>query len=77
MQKAFKSSFSNILNKNEKSPLFLAIYCDLFFKNDKIVTDLEFNKKMDAIMRVFRYIYQRDVLFKHYSKLLSKRLLGG
>jgi hypothetical protein len=39
MQKAYKTAFSNILNKNEKSPFYLAIYCDIFFKSDKISTD--------------------------------------
>ena len=42
MQKAYKTAFSSILNKNDKSPLYLAIYCDIFFKNDKIATDIDF-----------------------------------
>ena len=77
MQKTYKTAFSCILNENDKSPLYLAIYCDIFFKNDKIATDVDFQKRISLIIKVFRCIFQKDVFFKHYQKLMSIRLLGG
>ena len=56
MQRAEKVAFTNILRENEKSPFFLAFYCDIYLKSDKSQTNNESQNIIELIFRVFQYI---------------------
>ncbi|CAD8126267.1 unnamed protein product [Paramecium sonneborni] len=76
IQKSYSGAFMFVINKNEKSPLWLAIYADIVIRNQKGVNEMETEKKFSKIVSLFQLLYQRDVFFKHYQKFLSNRLLN-
>ncbi|KAK3390964.1 Cullin [Podospora didyma] len=71
------------VNRNEvcksgsnKSPELLAKYTDtLLRKNSTGVEDDEMEKTLTQIMTVFKYIEDRDVFQKFYSRMLARRLV--
>ncbi|KAJ1510641.1 hypothetical protein HMI55_006909 [Coelomomyces lativittatus] len=61
---------------SSKSPELLAKYADtLLKKSAKNPEEGELEDVMNSIMIVFKYIEDRDVFQKFYSKMLAKRLL--
>lgn len=62
--------------KQCKSPEMLAKYCDsLLKKSTKHLTELEIDDKLNNVIVIFKYIDDKDVFQKFYSKLLAKRLV--
>lgn len=55
-----------VINKNEKSPLWLAIYTDIIIRSEKGVNEMETDKRLSKIVSIFQLLYQRDVFFRHY-----------
>ncbi|CAD8111381.1 unnamed protein product [Paramecium primaurelia] len=76
IQKSYSGAFMLVINKNEKSPIWLAIYTDIIIKSDKGVNEMETDKRLSKIVSLFQLLYQRDVFFRHYQKFLSNRLLN-
>ncbi|CAD8125779.1 unnamed protein product [Paramecium sonneborni] len=76
IQKSYSGAFMSVINKNEKSPMWLAIYTDIIIRSEKGVNEMETDKKLGKIVSVFQLLYQRDVFFRHYQKFLSNRLLN-
>jgi len=75
---------TKFINKNKaadtasKSPELLAKYCDtLLKKSAKNPEEAELEETLNQIMTVFKYIEEKDVFQKFYSKMLAKRLVGG
>uniref|UniRef100_U5EX69 Cullin-1 n=1 Tax=Corethrella appendiculata TaxID=1370023 RepID=U5EX69_9DIPT len=58
-----------------KSPELLAKYCDLLLKkSSKNPEEAELEDILNQVMVVFKYIEDKDVFQKFYSKMLAKRL---
>uniref|UniRef100_A0A2M3ZG59 Cullin-1 n=1 Tax=Anopheles braziliensis TaxID=58242 RepID=A0A2M3ZG59_9DIPT len=58
-----------------KSPELLAKYCDLLLKkSSKNPEEAELEDTLNQVMVVFKYIEDKDVFQKFYSKMLAKRL---
>lgn len=58
-----------------KSPELLAKYCDLLLKkSNKNPEEAELEDTLNQVMVVFKYIEDKDVFQKFYSKMLAKRL---
>lgn len=59
-----------------KSPELLAKYCDLLLKkSSKNPEEAELEDTLNQVMVVFKYIEDKDVFQKFYSKMLAKRLV--
>ncbi|KAI9262321.1 Cullin [Phascolomyces articulosus] len=65
-------------NSTSKSPELLARYCDsLLKKSAKNPEENELEDVMNSIMTVFKYVEDKDVFQKFYSRMLAKRLVNG
>ena len=65
------------MNMCDRTPHFIAYYCDNDFrKSFKQITDDEINKKLDAIVRLFCCLHGRDSFIASYTNLLAQRLLN-
>ena len=59
-----------------KSPELLARYCDqLLKKSQKGISESEIDDKLNASITVFKYLDDKDVFQKFYSRNLGKRLI--
>ncbi|CAG8516445.1 154_t:CDS:10 [Ambispora gerdemannii] len=73
------------VNRNEvcksstsKSPELLARFCDsLLRKSAKNPEEGDLEDVLNSIMTVFKYVEDKDVFQKFYSKMLAKRLVNG
>ncbi|EMR08692.1 hypothetical protein PNEG_02870 [Pneumocystis murina B123] len=83
--KALDNACHEFINRNKvcrlsssKSPELLAKYCDsLLKKNSKYVEESDFENTLINIMTIFKYVEDKDVFQKFYSKMLAKRLING
>ncbi|KAI8996992.1 Cullin [Pilobolus umbonatus] len=63
---------------SSKSPELLARYCDqLLKKSAKNPEEDELEDVLNNVMTVFKYVEDKDVFQKFYSKMLAKRLVNG
>ncbi|XP_052251215.1 cullin-2-like isoform X2 [Dreissena polymorpha] len=61
-----------------RSPELLAKYCDnLLKKSSKGTSESELDEKLASCITVFKYLDDKDVYQRHYSRLLAKRLIHG
>lgn len=59
-----------------RSPELLAKYCDtLLKKSSKGVSESEVEEKLSQSITIFKYIDDKDVFQKFYSRMLAKRLI--
>ncbi|XP_037944794.1 cullin homolog 1-like [Teleopsis dalmanni] len=64
-------------NSASKSPELLARYCDLLLKkSSKNPEEKELEDNLNQVMVIFKYIEDKDVFQKFYSKMLAKRLVN-
>ncbi|XP_060075910.1 cullin-1-like [Ylistrum balloti] len=70
------NSVTKLANASSKSPELLARYCDLLLKkSSKNPEEAELEDTLNQVMVVFKYIEDKDVFQKFYSKMLAKRLV--
>ncbi|OWR53545.1 Cullin-1 [Danaus plexippus plexippus] len=70
------NSVTKAANSSSKSPELLAKYCDLLLKkSSKNPEEAELEDTLNQVMVVFKYIEDKDVFQKFYSKMLAKRLV--
>merc|ERR1739844_365507 len=70
------NSVTKKANASSKSPELLAKYCDLLLKkSSKNPEEAELEDTLNQVMVVFKYIEDKDVFQKFYSKMLAKRLV--
>ncbi|KAI8381581.1 Cullin [Radiomyces spectabilis] len=63
---------------SSKSPELLARFCDsLLKKSAKNSEENELEDVLNSTMTVFKYVEDKDVFQKFYSKMLAKRLVNG
>ncbi|VDL69346.1 unnamed protein product [Nippostrongylus brasiliensis] len=84
---ALDKAATTFINKNavtqrapqqmSKSPELLAKYCDqLLRKSSKMPEESELEEMLTQVMVVFKYIEDKDVFSKFYTKMFSKRLIS-
>lgn len=84
---ALDKAATTFINKNavtsrspqqmSKSPELLAKYCDqLLRKSSKMPEENELEEMLSQVMVVFKYIEDKDVFSKFYTKMFSKRLIS-
>ncbi|CAI4229085.1 unnamed protein product [Auanema sp. JU1783] len=70
------SANGSVVNSN-KSPELLAKYCDqLLRKSNKMPDEMELEAMLLDVLVVFKYIEDKDVFSKFYTKMFSKRLIN-
>ncbi|XP_013379621.1 cullin-1 [Lingula anatina] len=70
------NAVTKMANSSSKSPELLAKYCDLLLKkSSKNPEEAELEDTLNQVMIVFKYIEDKDVFQKFYSKMLAKRLV--
>ncbi|XP_067131344.1 cullin-1 [Centruroides vittatus] len=70
------NAITRMANSSSKSPELLAKYCDLLLKkSSKNPEESELEDTLNQVMIVFKYIEDKDVFQKFYSKMLAKRLV--
>lgn len=72
-----KTAFENFLNQeSEKTAMSLVYYLDDQFKKDfKGLSEEEINERLEKVIKIFRYIQDKDVFEGFYKNSLAKRLL--
>ncbi|XP_018903983.1 cullin-1 [Bemisia tabaci] len=70
------NAVTRIANASSKSPELLAKFCDILLKkSSKNPEEAELEDTLNQVMVVFKYIEDKDVFQKFYSKMLAKRLV--
>ncbi|CAG0897301.1 unnamed protein product, partial [Darwinula stevensoni] len=70
------NSVTRAAGNSSKSPELLARYCDILLKkSSKNPEEAELEDTLNQVMVVFKYIEDKDVFQKFYSKMLAKRLV--
>lgn len=65
-----------VIKPCSKPPELLAKYCDqLLKKTAKIPDEAELEEKLKQVITVFRYLVDKDVFQKFYTKLFGRRLI--
>ena len=73
-----QNKVTSIANSTSRSPELIARYCDsLLKKSSKNPEEGELDSILDRVMIVFKYIEDKDVFQKFYSKMLAKRLVSN
>lgn len=63
-------------NSSSKSPELLAKFCDVLLrKSSKNPEEAELEDTLNQVMVVFKYLEDKDVFQKFYSKMLARRLV--
>ena len=69
-------SFQVFMNKWGETPHAMAAYCDNFFRvSIKQMSEEQIEQSLDAIIRLFCCLHNRDIFIKAYSKFQADRLL--
>uniref|UniRef100_A0A6B2L5C9 Cullin family profile domain-containing protein n=1 Tax=Arcella intermedia TaxID=1963864 RepID=A0A6B2L5C9_9EUKA len=67
----------NVLAEGGKTPELLARYSDLLLKKSlKVLDETELERKLSQIVTIFKYVEDKDVFQKFYSRYLAKRLIN-
>ena len=70
-------SIARLAESTNSFTLIISRYCDtLLKKSAKNPEEAELEETLNQIMTVFKYIEEKDVFQKFYSKMLAKRLVG-
>ena len=74
-----KTAFENFLNEDsDKTAMCLVYYLDDQFKKDfKGLSEAEVNERQERVIKIFRYLHDKDVFEGFYKNSLSKRLLDS
>ena len=74
-----KSSFENFLNQeSDKTAMSLVYYLDDQFKKElSRLSDADINDRLDRVIKIFRYLQDKDVFEGYYKNSLANRLLDN
>ena len=76
-QKCRDESFQNFMNRCDKTPGYIASYCDNEMKNElKGKSEQQTDSRLEAIIRLFCCLHGRDIFIKVYTKFFAIRLLN-
>jgi len=69
---------TKLCGSNSKPPELMAKYCDsLLKKSARNPEDAELEEKLRQVITVFRYLEDKDVFQKFYTKFFGRRLIHG
>lgn len=72
------NNVTKLAETNSKPPELMARYCDLLMrKSSKNPEEQELEEKLKEVITVFRYLIDKDVFQKFYTKLFGRRLIHG
>ncbi|KAM6494191.1 Cullin [Amanita muscaria] len=82
---SFDKAFSDFINRNaitalsrSKSPELIAKHADLLLrKNSKLVEEHDLETELNRVMKLFKYVEDKDVFLNVYTMKLAKRLIHG
>ncbi|RKO97269.1 hypothetical protein CXG81DRAFT_11298 [Caulochytrium protostelioides] len=81
---ALDKACRDFVNRNDvcksgssKSPELLAAFCDQMLRKSSKTEAGEIEETLNHVMTVFKYVEDKDVFQKFYSKALAKRLVNG
>ena len=75
-QRCRDMSFNNFMNKSPYSAHYIASYCDHEMKKGlKGVSEADTEQRLNALIKLFVCLHDRDVFIKYYTRFLAKRLL--
>ncbi|XP_052826531.1 cullin-2 [Octopus bimaculoides] len=76
LDKACAAAINNKFKGECKSPELLAKYNDnLLKKSSKGISESELDEKLDNCITVFKYLEDKDIYQRFYSRMLAKRLI--
>eukprot|EP00358_Blepharisma_japonicum_P000469 CAMPEP_0202949020 /NCGR_PEP_ID=MMETSP1395-20130829/14862_1 /ASSEMBLY_ACC=CAM_ASM_000871 /TAXON_ID=5961 /ORGANISM="Blepharisma japonicum, Strain Stock R1072" /LENGTH=743 /DNA_ID=CAMNT_0049651657 /DNA_START=12 /DNA_END=2243 /DNA_ORIENTATION=+ len=77
-QRCRDMAFQNFMNKCAFSAPYIASYCDNEMRRGlKGVSEVETERRLDALIKLFVCLHDRDVFIRNYTRYLAKRLLDG
>lgn len=72
------NNVTKLSGSNSKPPELMAKYCDsLLKKSAKNPEEAELEEKLRQVITVFRYLVDKDVFQKFYTKFFGRRLIQG
>lgn len=75
-QRCRDMSFQNFMNKCPYSAQYISSYCDHEMKKGlKGVSETETENRLNALIKLFVCLHDRDVFIRYYTRFLAKRLL--
>ena len=75
-QRAHKEGFTDFVNRDSKTAMFLSLFVDDVLKNAaRQLKDDEADKMLTDVILLFRYLTDKDVFENYYKEHLAKRLL--
>ncbi|KAI9019022.1 Cullin [Hyaloraphidium curvatum] len=80
VDKAFRAIINDTTtNPNALAPEVLARYCDVLLRKGSkdVVGDSDYEPRMLDVIVLFKYVDDKDVFQKFYSRMLAKRLIYG
>ena len=75
IDKAFRSFINN--NSLSKSYELIAKFSDLILRKSKKRTEFDFEQNIVSIVKLFRYLDDKDMFQRFYSKYLAKRIINN
>jgi len=79
---AIDKGFRKSINDENKTkigkatgPEMIVYYCDHILKGGIKLSELEFEKQVETIMKLFTYLDNKDLFYSMFQKLLAQRLL--
>lgn len=80
VDKAFRAVVNDtVTNVSVNAPEVLARYCDGLLKRNlkQVVSEQELDDKFTRLITLFKYVDDKDIFQKFYSRMLAKRLIQG
>ncbi len=68
-----------VINRKSESPELLAKYCDALLRKGKNKAEAagDLDAKLKSLITIFKYLDDKDIFQKFYSKYLARRLIYG
>lgn len=77
-EKFINNNYVTSAEANTKPPELIARYCDsLLRKSSRNPDEAELEEKLRRVITIFRYLVDKDVFQKFYTKLFGRRLIQG
>uniref|UniRef100_A0A6G1SGN3 Cullin-1 n=1 Tax=Aceria tosichella TaxID=561515 RepID=A0A6G1SGN3_9ACAR len=77
-EKFINNNYVTTAESNTKPPELIARYCDsLLRKSSRNPDEAELEEKLRKVITIFRYLVDKDVFQKFYTKLFGRRLIQG
>ncbi|KAM7541218.1 hypothetical protein Aperf_G00000044240 [Anoplocephala perfoliata] len=73
-----RNAITEVLGSTRKTPELLAKYADILLrKSTKDVQNVDLDEALSHVMKVFKFVEDKDVFQKFYSNMLARRLVNN